>query len=102
MQTEISHLKEVSDLHKRRVGDMMSSMLKDLGEIGSSLGNTDHVSTAARGREQLRIFGAKKLHFSLAEEKAEKSYEISVWADQTFAWSFSLFKNTECRKLPND
>ncbi|XP_076808076.1 kinesin heavy chain-like isoform X2 [Clavelina lepadiformis] len=41
LETEVSHLKEVNGLHKRRVGDMMSSMLKDLGEIGAAIGNHD-------------------------------------------------------------
>nr|CAB3259108.1 kinesin heavy chain isoform 5C [Phallusia mammillata] len=51
LQTEVSHLKEISDLHKRRVSDMMSPMLKDLGEIGTAIGNQDYQIPEAIGEK---------------------------------------------------
>ncbi|XP_039255944.2 kinesin heavy chain-like isoform X1 [Styela clava] len=40
-ETEVSHLQEVSEHHKRRIAEMMNSLLKDLGEIGVAVGNKD-------------------------------------------------------------
>lgn len=43
LETEIAHLKEVSGHYKRRIAEMMNSLLKDLGEIGVAVGNKDQV-----------------------------------------------------------
>ena len=43
LETELSHLQEVTEVHKRRVNDVMKSMLQDLGEIGVALGNKEQV-----------------------------------------------------------
>uniref|UniRef100_F6UK45 Kinesin-like protein n=1 Tax=Ciona intestinalis TaxID=7719 RepID=F6UK45_CIOIN len=41
LEMEVAHLKDVGDLHKRRVSDLMTSMLKDLGEIGTAINNKE-------------------------------------------------------------
>lgn len=41
LKSENSHLKEMNDLNKRRVSDMMTNVLKDLGEISTVIGNSD-------------------------------------------------------------
>jgi len=46
LETELNHLKEVGEVHKRRVNDVISSVLQDLGEMGVALGNKDQVCTS--------------------------------------------------------
>merc|ERR1739838_404004 len=41
LKSENSHLKEMNDINKRRVSDMMTNVLKDIGEIGSIVGNNE-------------------------------------------------------------
>uniref|UniRef100_H2ZQF0 Kinesin-like protein n=1 Tax=Ciona savignyi TaxID=51511 RepID=H2ZQF0_CIOSA len=40
LEHEVSHLKDVGEVHKRRV-DLMTSMLKDLGEIGAAINHKE-------------------------------------------------------------
>lgn len=44
LETEVSHLQEVSEHHKKRIAEMMNSLLKDLSEIGVAVGNKDQVT----------------------------------------------------------
>jgi len=46
LETEVAHLKEISELNKRRTNDMMSAVIKEIGEIGVAVGNHDSTFTA--------------------------------------------------------
>uniref|UniRef100_H2ZQE7 Kinesin-like protein n=1 Tax=Ciona savignyi TaxID=51511 RepID=H2ZQE7_CIOSA len=43
LEHEVSHLKDVGEVHKRR-NDLMTSMLKDLGEIGAAINHKEQVN----------------------------------------------------------
>lgn len=45
LETELSHLKETSAHQKRRIADMMNSLLKDLADIGIAVGTKDQVGS---------------------------------------------------------
>ena len=40
----MNRIKEMNDAHKRRVADVMGSMLKDFNEIGLALGSNEQVN----------------------------------------------------------
>lgn len=44
IETEVSHMKEVNEHHKKRIAEMMTSLLKDLAEIGVAVGTNDQVA----------------------------------------------------------
>ena len=44
LESEIAHLKEMGELHKRRTNDMMAAVIKEIGEIGAAVGTNDSVS----------------------------------------------------------
>jgi len=39
-------VRELGEVHRRRIHDVTSSMLKDLGEIGQALGSKEQVIVA--------------------------------------------------------
>ena len=41
MESEISTLKDSNLLHRKRVNDMMMSLVKDLGEIGTAIAGSE-------------------------------------------------------------
>ncbi|XP_078737701.1 kinesin heavy chain-like [Lampetra fluviatilis] len=48
-EAEVQRLQETSSHHKKRVTEMLSSLLKDLGEIGTAVGNSDIKAADASG-----------------------------------------------------
>ena len=56
----MAHLKEISELNKRRTNDMMSAVIKEIGEIGAAVGNNDSVSVKMRMPSLALVLSTKK------------------------------------------
>lgn len=54
LDSELQKLKEMSNHQRKRVTEMMSSLLKDLAEIGIAVGSNDIKVEDSRRSEELR------------------------------------------------
>ena len=59
MKSENLHLKEMNELNKRRVSDMMTNVMRDLNEIGVVIGNVEQVNICNLKIFLLKLFVGK-------------------------------------------
>ena len=65
IDSELQKLKEMTNHQKKRVTEMMSSLLKDLAEIGIAVGSNDIKVTSP---------GGDVLFYRIEKQNAEKEY----------------------------
>ncbi|XP_060920650.1 kinesin-1 heavy chain-like [Labrus mixtus] len=94
IDTELQKLKEMTNHQKKRVNEMMSSLLKDLAEIGISMGSNDIKQQEGSGLID-EEFTAARLYISKMKSEVKTMVKRSKQLESTKAESSQKMEQTE-------
>nr|XP_020494228.1 kinesin-1 heavy chain [Labrus bergylta] len=94
IDTELQKLKEMTNHQKKRVNEMMSSLLKDLAEIGIAMGSNDIKQQEGSGLID-EEFTAARLYISKMKSEVKTMVKRSKQLESTQAESSQKMEQTE-------
>ncbi|UYV62320.1 KIF5B, partial [Cordylochernes scorpioides] len=90
VQSELQQAKDLTLHHRRRVTDMLASLLKDLGEVGAALGTSESFASSTAGDKVEEEFTVARLYISKMKSEVKAITQVHITPAMTLCMKLSI------------